>query len=69
MAGTMIKPPPTPIIADKMPTPMPTTMGGITEIYRPDVRNFIFSGSASIQLRFLRFGAGAPPALLARRKA
>ena len=55
IAGTIMKPPPTPIIAARMPTRIPITNGGIALIYKFDVRNRIFSGKRCTQVWRLIF--------------
>ena len=44
MAGIIIKPPPTPIIDEKIPTIKPIIYGGMSDIYKPDLLNLILRG-------------------------
>ena len=44
-----MKPPPTPIIDEKIPTKKPIIYGGISEMYKPDLLNLILSGRPIIQ--------------------
>ena len=60
MAGTMMKPPPTPMMAASTPTARPTRKGGITLMYSPDLRNLTRQGSPSIQLRPRLRGLAVP---------
>jgi hypothetical protein len=56
-----------PMIAASNPTSGPIRSGGMTEMYRPEARNLIFSGSAWTQLCSLRRGGLGPAAATAER--
>ena len=58
MAGTAMKPPPTPISAAITPIRKPSAKGGITLIYSPDTANRVLNGRASISVRLRRAGRG-----------